>query len=261
MSDTTPQNTSSNKGRAENYGKIKDQIEAMLRQGCSTKEIVETLHCSNGTVGYHIKRLQLHDIKQNKARKEYDISAIQMYHNDGYSAIDCAKKFGFSLDSWWYWIRVGKIVPTHPRQKSLEALLVVDSKAIPSTIKNRLVTEGLLEYICHLCGIGDEWNGNPLVLQLDHINGNPKDNRIENLRFLCPNCHSQTETFGGRSRKKPSIQELPGHLECSTCHEVKSVDDFYRRSDLGNEKQISCKSCIKAMVYERRKRIRASHSS
>jgi len=45
------------------------------------------------------------------------------------------------------------------------------------------------------CGLKDEWNGKPIVLQIDHISGDWLDNRAENLRFLCPNCHSQTETF------------------------------------------------------------------
>lgn len=45
------------------------------------------------------------------------------------------------------------------------------------------------------CGLSHEWNGKQLVLQIDHINGDWLDNRAENLRFLCPNCHSQTETF------------------------------------------------------------------
>lgn len=53
--------------------------------------------------------------------------------------------------------------------------------------------------VCTECKIGSEWNAKPLVLQLDHINGNRKDCRKENLRFLCPNCHSQTPTFAGRS--------------------------------------------------------------
>ena len=44
-------------------------------------------------------------------------------------------------------------------------------------------------------------NGKPLVLQLDHINGISNDNRIENLRFLCPNCHAQTESFAGRNKR------------------------------------------------------------
>lgn len=55
---------------------------------------------------------------------------------------------------------------------------------------------------CALCGLTDHWNGMPLTLQLDHVNGTYNDNRIDNLRWLCPNCHSQTAGFAGRGRHR-----------------------------------------------------------
>ena len=72
------------------------------------------------------------------------------------------------------------------------------------TLKKRLVQEGKLEYSCtgEGCNIENKWLGKPLTLQLDHINGVNNDHRIENLRFLCPNCHSQTDTFSGRNTRK-----------------------------------------------------------
>jgi hypothetical protein len=66
-------------------------------------------------------------------------------------------------------------------------------------LKIRLVREGFLEYKC-ACGNTGEWNGKKLTLQLDHIDGAPYNHELDNLRFLCPNCHSQTETFSGRNR-------------------------------------------------------------
>ena len=62
------------------------------------------------------------------------------------------------------------------------------------------VKEKILEEKCSICNINNIWNNKKLVLQLDHINGNNKDNRLENLRMLCPNGHSQRETFAGRNK-------------------------------------------------------------
>ena len=70
-------------------------------------------------------------------------------------------------------------------------------------LKQRLIREGLLEEECGVCGLTD-WQGKSITLQLDHINGVNDDHRLENLRLLCPNCHSQTDTFCGRNlRKEP----------------------------------------------------------
>lgn len=68
-------------------------------------------------------------------------------------------------------------------------------------LKQRLIAAGIKKDICERCGQSSVHNNKPLTLQLDHINGVHTDNRIENLRILCPNCHSQTETYGNKSKK------------------------------------------------------------
>ena len=84
----------------------------------------------------------------------------------------------------------------------LDEVLVENSTyANIASLKNRLVREGRLEYKCAKCGIC-EWQGLPLSLHLDHSNGKNNDHRIENLRFLCPNCHSQTDTYAGKNKGK-----------------------------------------------------------
>jgi hypothetical protein len=87
-------------------------------------------------------------------------------------------------------------------------------------VKGRIVKDNLLEYRCCKCGI-DSWQSETIVLDLDHINGNNRDNRLINLRYLCPNCHSQTDTYKGRNKNsgKPKVSDqelLTAYKKCRT---------------------------------------------
>lgn len=70
------------------------------------------------------------------------------------------------------------------------------------TIKKKILEFNLIEYICNQCGLGNTWNKKCITLQIDHIDGNHNNNKLENFRWLCPNCHSQTETYCGKAKKK-----------------------------------------------------------
>lgn len=87
------------------------------------------------------------------------------------------------------------------RTYNLEEIMVEDSTYQNITkLKERIIRENIIPYQCAICGNTGEWLGKRLGLQLDHINGKHFDHRKENLRFLCPNCHSQTDTFSGKNK-------------------------------------------------------------
>lgn len=98
---------------------------------------------------------------------------------------------------------IGRYNSNNGKKIDLKEILVENSDYQNiGRLKKRLVSEKVLEYKCVICGNNGEWNNKPLILQLDHINGNKFDHRLSNIRFLCPNCHSQTETFGGKNTSK-----------------------------------------------------------
>lgn len=116
-----------------------------------------------------------------------------------------------------------------------EEILVEHSTYSSSNhLRQRLIKEGILVNECLVCGVGSLWQNQELTLQLDHINGCNSDNRIENLRLLCPNCHSQTKTYAGKSSQKNKPQ-------CSKCG-----SSIHSQSKTG-----ICRSC--SQVGKRRK--------
>ncbi|WP_030686822.1 HNH endonuclease signature motif containing protein [Streptomyces sp. NRRL B-1347] len=89
------------------------------------------------------------------------------------------------------------------RRRTPSEILVVDaSRRVPNTRLKRAMAELGVVKQCSLCGTGPEWLGEPLPLEVDHIDGDWRDNRIENLRLLCPNCHSTTDTYRGRGKRQ-----------------------------------------------------------
>ena len=85
--------------------------------------------------------------------------------------------------------------------KPIEDILVADSNYQSYKLKRRLIQEGLKDNICERCKLS-EWQGVPIPLELHHINGNNRDNRLENLTLLCPNCHALTESYRGKNKSR-----------------------------------------------------------
>ena len=87
-----------------------------------------------------------------------------------------------------------------PSKRELKDILKKGTTYNNHNLKQRLIKCDLLAQECSKCGLGPEWDGDFLALHLDHKNGDKMDNRLKNLRLLCPNCHSQTSTYAGKKR-------------------------------------------------------------
>jgi len=108
-------------------------------------------------------------------------------------------------------VRVAKL-KRHP-PVPLDQVLTTNSSYTRSGLKRRLFEAGLKDRRCELCGQGEEWRGMLMSLILDHINGVPNDNRLENLRIVCPNCAATLETHCGRKNRLVE-------RECALCRAV-----------------------------------------
>jgi len=197
-----------------------DEIERILCESKSFREVLSKIgYSSNDSGGYSLVRQQL---------KKRNI-LIPKYHYYGSGKIN----YNYSMNE----------------------ILIKDSQYTNrAVLKKRLVREGLLEYKCR-CGNTGSWQGNSLSLQLEHKNGINNDNRLENLEFLCPNCHSQSKTFAGKNnkcslrkkRKKPQMKQINycscgaqiknRSTKCEKCHydNLRKVKNRPPKNQLINE--------------------------
>jgi len=126
------------------------------------------------------------------------LESVQQFYDDGHTYRECRARFGFSAAAWTKAVKHGKL-KTRARQWPIEKIMAVSNRR--TTIKRRLLEAGVLENRCDVCGL-TEWRGQRISIQIDHRNGVRSDHRLENLRMLCPNCHSQTATFSGRNIRR-----------------------------------------------------------
>lgn len=121
-------------------------------------------------------------------------------------------------------------------------ILKPNCKHARSVLRRYVIKNNLIPYRCAICGCV-EWQGRTLSLELDHINGINNDNRIENLRFLCPNCHSQTTTYGSRNQQRnDSEYEISDDLR-------DLIETEYRKRN--NIKQVSAVLGIRRRVVNK----------
>ena len=212
-------------------GTTRAAVAELMAQGLYQAQIARELGISKPTVCFHMRMLGIPP-HEDFARR-YDWDEIRAYYDAGHSVRDCVRAFGFSTWSWHDAVQRGAITP-RPAFRPLDEVFAVGTRRNRGHLKSRLLLAGIKESRCERCGIHGtfnvqchqglpqrptgrllaeglkepqcercgltEWQGQDLSLELHHVNGDGRDNRLENLMLLCPNCHSQTDSWGGRNK-------------------------------------------------------------
>jgi 5-methylcytosine-specific restriction endonuclease McrA len=173
-------------------------VQALLAAGLSRAAVARELNISRPTVTYHASALGLPC--DSRCNRRYDWPEVQRYYDDGHSITECQLRFGFARKTFMDAVNRGA-VRSRPQRPPAITYLTPDQRQHRGTLRRALLREGLKKYECEVCGIAD-WLAGPLSLALHHVNGDGRDNRLENLQLLCPNCHSQTENFAGRNVRR-----------------------------------------------------------
>lgn len=205
-----------------------EKIREMLLKGYNYGEISREVGVASSTIAYHAQRLGLR--QRTFERKTHDWPEIQKFYDEGHTVSEVVERFGLC----WSLITDAKrrkdfiLADTNcperklalalkrremqengrkrTREAEISTVLMRDSRHSTGVVRRIVVRNELLPYFCsnekcQLHGSPAVWAGEEIVLHLDHVNGVRNDHRIENLRWLCPNCHSQTKTYCGRNKK------------------------------------------------------------
>lgn len=182
----------------------KNKLAALVSQGLSIRKIAQVTGKSPTAIRYWMKKYELKS--QNINRHNWDIDELRAAALVAKSKRDLLHRLNLR-DSGSIYIMLNKLamdngitLPQHTFKgslkpsRSLDELFSLGSATKGATLRKYMVNFYHILYECKFCKLHD-WQGAPLVLEVDHIDGNHQNNVIENLRFLCPNCHAQTETY------------------------------------------------------------------
>jgi len=185
-------------------------------------EIIGPTKCSE-KLGRTIRACQLKSkkmkLKFSELKNYYEKEKLLEIVNECYSYSDCLRKIGLTTragnnETLKKYIKLYDINISHfytnkteglkkytdNKKIKLENILVENSTYDRKSLKERLYKEGIKERICENCKQDENWKGKKMSLIIDHINGISDDNRLENLRILCPNCSATLDTHGGKNK-------------------------------------------------------------
>lgn len=170
-----------------------------LLAGESNKAIARSLGVSSATVSHHAKKIG----RSHAGRPTYDWADMQRLYDLGVSIEKVAQTFGCAKETINHAIRRGAFVSREPSRYTTAAAYAAESmgkfgRKIRWILKGKILREKIFEYACAVCGITD-WQSKKLDLRLDHIDGDRTNHDLKNLRFICPNCDSQQETYSHRN--------------------------------------------------------------
>lgn len=188
----------------------RDYLQSLIDAGHTQRGIASLSSVTQSTVRYWLKKYSLNTIRP---KEFWDIELFRhlcsssdslhqvlvgMGKNPSNASYKIARKFSIECDIN---LPVFNKVGVKRVQQTIDEVFTYGKKRSNESLKRLMVSNLGVANECVCCGSGPEWQGKPLTLQLDHVDGDTLNNRIENLRIVCPNCHSQTDTFC-RGKKK-----------------------------------------------------------
>lgn len=240
----------------------KEKLIELVQQGLSMKKIADLTGLATSTVAYWLKKYEIATLNTIKISHIWAISdedfiknvaesmtyrelcskcGLKSHGNNNKTVQRRIKIMGLTTDHFQKCYDVSNKTNIMSKEDFVKRL-TKESLITTGSLKRFILKFNLLPHKCD-CGIDKEWLGKPISLQLDHIDGDKHNNEIQNLRFICPNCHSQTKTFAGRNLRKYTNFE---NLNTEKYKQMKSKMRYVPCS-CGEKKSDSAKYCRRCM--------------